>query len=169
MRKFWLLLYYGFAKHLPKSSFPVLGKKFMWLRGKCAKHLFAEFKGNVQLEQGAYFGDGHDIHILGGEVGIGSNFICHSRIVICYGDIIMGEDVLFQGNNHDLNTFNQNNNKDILEIGKSVWIGARVIVLGGCKKIGDKSLIGAGSVVTHDVPDGAIVGGNPARLIKYRK
>ena len=56
-----------------------------------------------------------------------------------------------------------------LEICEDVWIGARVIVLPGCKKIGAHSIIGAGSVVTHDVPDYAIVGGNPAKVIRMRK
>lgn len=56
-----------------------------------------------------------------------------------------------------------------LEICEDVWIGARAIVLPGCKKIGAHSIIGAGAVVTHDVPDYAIVGGNPAKIIRMRK
>jgi len=52
-------------------------------------------------------------------------------------------------------------------IGKDVWIGARVLVLPGVA-IGDAAIVGAGSVVTKDVPAGAIVAGNPARLIRYR-
>ena len=55
---------------------------------------------------------------------------------------------------------------DIME---DVWIGARAIVLPGCKRIGAHSIIGAGAVVTHDVPDYAIVGGNPAKVIRMRK
>jgi acetyltransferase-like isoleucine patch superfamily enzyme len=42
-------------------------------------------------------------------------------------------------------------------------------VLPGCKRIGRGFIIGAGSVVTKDIPDYAIVGGNPARVIKMRK
>lgn len=52
-------------------------------------------------------------------------------------------------------------------IGKCVWFGHRVIVMGGVK-IGDGAIIAAGSVVTKDVPKCAIVGGNPAKIIKYR-
>ncbi|MBR3611436.1 MAG: hypothetical protein IKL57_08290 [Oscillospiraceae bacterium] len=52
-------------------------------------------------------------------------------------------------------------------IGKYVWIGARSTILPGVK-IGDGAVIGAASVVTKDVPNGAVVGGNPARIIKYR-
>ena len=56
-----------------------------------------------------------------------------------------------------------------LVIAGDVWIGARAIILPGCKRIGAHSIIGAGSVVTHDVPDYAIVGGNPAKVIRLRK
>ena len=58
--------------------------------------------------------------------------------------------------------------KTSLHIGSDVWIGARALILPGCSSIGTGAIIGAGSVVTHDVPDYAIVGGNPARVIKYR-
>lgn len=54
-----------------------------------------------------------------------------------------------------------------VEIGSDVWLGTRVIVLPGVT-IGDHAIVGAGSVVTQDVPVWAIVGGNPARLIRYR-
>lgn len=52
-------------------------------------------------------------------------------------------------------------------IEEGVWIGAGVIVLSGVR-IGKDAVIGAGSVVTKDVPEGAIVVGNPARLIRRR-
>ncbi|MFC4348829.1 CatB-related O-acetyltransferase [Kordiimonas lipolytica] len=52
-------------------------------------------------------------------------------------------------------------------IGDDVWIGAHVLVPGGIK-IGTGAIVAAGSVVTKDVPPYAIVGGNPARVIKYR-
>ena len=48
-----------------------------------------------------------------------------------------------------------------------VWIGGRVIILPG-RKIGKCSIIGAGSVIVKDVPPYAIVGGNPAKILKYR-
>lgn len=56
-----------------------------------------------------------------------------------------------------------------LIIKDDVWIGARATILGNVGTIGTGSIIGAGSVVTKAVPDYAIVAGNPARIIKYRK
>ena len=53
-------------------------------------------------------------------------------------------------------------------IGNDVWIGMRSIIMPGVT-IGNGAVIGAGAVVTKDVPDYAIVGGVPAKVIKYRK
>lgn len=52
-------------------------------------------------------------------------------------------------------------------IGHDVWIGSSVIIMQGVK-IGNGAIVGAGSVVTHDVPPYSIFVGNPARLLKYR-
>ncbi|MBG0761633.1 hypothetical protein BOO22_19695 [Vibrio cidicii] len=54
-----------------------------------------------------------------------------------------------------------------IKIGNDVWIGANVILLPGVS-IGDGAVIAAGAVVSKDVPPYAIVGGVPAKLIKYR-
>lgn len=53
-----------------------------------------------------------------------------------------------------------------VHIGNSVWIGGNCTILPGVA-IGDGAVIAAGSVVTKDVPAGAVVAGNPARVIKY--
>lgn len=54
-----------------------------------------------------------------------------------------------------------------LEIGEGAFIGSRSVILHNCNRIGNHAVIGTGSVVTKDVPDNAIVAGNPARVIKY--
>ena len=178
MKTFWLLIYYGFARHLPKSTMPGVGKFAKWLRSLCAKHLLAECKGNVNLEQGAYIGNGRNFRILAeGQIcGIGRNFVCHNRIVTIHGRLLMGEDVLFQGyGGHSFDNPDEPIGTGALlpdtplDVCEDVWIGARAIILPGCKRIGAHSIIGAGSVVTHDVPDYAIVGGNPAKVIRMRK
>lgn len=53
------------------------------------------------------------------------------------------------------------------EIGNDVWIGTRALLMSGVK-IGNGAIVAAGSVVTKDVPPYSIVGGVPARVIKYR-
>lgn len=55
-----------------------------------------------------------------------------------------------------------------LTIGHGVWFGQNSIVLSGCKTIGNGAVIGAGSIVTRDVPPYAIVVGNPAKILRYR-
>jgi acetyltransferase-like isoleucine patch superfamily enzyme len=54
-----------------------------------------------------------------------------------------------------------------IKIGDDVWVGAGATILDGVT-IGDHCVIAAGAIVTKDVPDNAIVGGNPAKIIKYR-
>lgn len=58
--------------------------------------------------------------------------------------------------------------RNCLNIGNDVWIGYGTIILAGCRKIGNGAVIGAGSIVTKDVPDYAVVAGNPAKIIRYR-
>jgi maltose O-acetyltransferase len=55
----------------------------------------------------------------------------------------------------------------LVTIGDDVWIGTRAIVLPGVT-IGTGAIVGAGAVVTKDVPENAIVAGNPARVMKLR-
>ncbi len=55
-----------------------------------------------------------------------------------------------------------------LEIGHDVWIGCNVIVTPGCRRIGNGAVIGAGSIVTKNVPNFAVMAGNPARQIRTR-
>lgn len=62
-------------------------------------------------------------------------------------------------------SFKEFNTKTI--IGNDVWIGAQAIIMKGIS-IGNGAIIGAGSVVTKDIPPYAIAVGNPAKVIKYR-
>jgi len=59
--------------------------------------------------------------------------------------------------------------KSNLLIESDVWIGRNVIILGNVKKIGRGAILAAGAVVTKEVPEYAIVAGNPAIVKRYRK
>lgn len=52
-------------------------------------------------------------------------------------------------------------------LGNNVDVGAGAAIIGNVH-IGNNVLIGANSVVTHDIPDNAIVAGNPARILRFR-
>jgi len=57
--------------------------------------------------------------------------------------------------------------KGAVNIGHDVWVGARAMILSGVT-IGDGAVIGAGAIVSKNVPPYAIFAGNPARLVRYR-
>lgn len=92
-----------------------------------------------------------------------------------------GQDIKIILSNHDysypvlqysfyrekFNSLPKHSTKGVVEIGSDVWIGDNVIILSNVK-IGNGAIVGAGAVVTKDVDDYAIVGGNPAKFIKYR-
>lgn len=114
----------------------------------------------------------------------------HSGIIGCFQSIgrycSFGNDVIIGGEEHPTNwlsthPFQYNSKtrgisvecktctqtKEPPIIGNDVWVGARVIVMRGVS-IGDGAIIGAGSIVTKDVPAYAIVAGVPAKVIKLR-
>lgn len=175
MRYFYLFLYYCFASHLPKSTVPIVGKFALSVRAFCCRHLFSKCGIHLNIENGAYIGIGKDFYV-GDYVGIGKNFNTHNRIITIDDYLLMGEDVLFVGGVHDtsdtstpIGCSQSIVEKIPLHIAGDVWIGTRAIILPGCKYIGHGAVIGAGSVVTKDVPDWAIVGGNPAKIIRLRQ
>jgi len=86
-------------------------------------------------------------------------------------NVIIGNDVCILTTNHNyegemLPYDSKAVNKDV-HIGKNTWIASFVFILPGVT-IGEGAVIAGGSVVVKDVPPLAIVGGNPAKIIKYR-
>ena len=175
---FFGFLYYGFARFLPKSTAPIVGELAKRIRSSICRRMFQKDDYHqchkLVVEQGAYFGSGKSFTV-GNEVGLGKDFKSHNRIVTIDDYLMMGEDVLFLGGGHnmdrtDIPMSHQGSKEPTpLHIAGDVWIGSRVIVLPGCRRIGHGAVIGAGSVVTKDVPDWAVVGGNPAEVIRYRQ
>ena len=109
---------------------------------------------------------------LGKRSGIGEDSIISGKVTI--GDNVMiGPELMCYTTNHqikrtDIPMIDQGFSEMYpIIIGDDVWIGSRVIILGG--KIGNGAVIGAGAVVTHDIPSNAVVGGNPAKVIKMRE
>lgn len=164
-----LALYYLIARHLPASDMPYsMGAKS--IRGFLCRRIFKKAGKNINIEHGAYFGSGRDIEI-GNNSGLGFNCRVYGPLKIG-DDVMMGPDVMIFTQNHETGRLDipmrlQTAPKEPVFIGDDVWIGARVIILPG-KKIGKGVIIGAGAVVTKDVPDYAVVVGNPARVIKFR-
>jgi maltose O-acetyltransferase len=88
-------------------------------------------------------------------------------------NVMMGPDVIILTGNHvydsrllPMRLQGGSEDKPVV-INDDVWIGARVIILPGVH-IGRGAILGAGAVVTENVPEYAIVAGNPARVIKQR-
>lgn len=124
---------------------------------------------NVQMGRYSYMGKNNSVC----NTSIGSFCSIASYCAIGGGDhpidSVSTSPVFFEGRNIFGKNFSQIHkelNKEVV-IGNDVWIGENVFVNSGIK-IDDGAIIGAHSVVTHDVPPYAIVVGAPAKIIKYR-
>ena len=165
-KKLFRILYRGIGIHLPSSVNSKVSQKIRyWMASR-----FVESCGsNVNFEHGARIDS--DLRI-GSNSGVGINCVTVSMTI---GDnVMMGPECVFVPHNHrfdrlDIPMNQQGFTEDKpIRIGNDVWIGTRVIVLPGVR-IGDHSVIGAGAVVTKDVPEWAVVGGCPARILKMRR
>lgn len=140
------------------------------IRAFCGNLILEHCGKNVNIEKGAQF----DSRIsLGNNSGIGVNAFISAYVTIG-ADVMMGPDCVILTANHgfdalDIPMWEQpfSAPKPVV-IEDDVWIGTRVTILPGVR-VGTGSIIGAGSVVTHNVEPYSIVGGNPAKLIRYRK
>lgn len=108
---------------------------------------------------------------IGNNVGISQNCFFAARAMIEIGnDVIIGPGVSLFSENHNYKDANtlirlQGESRKKIIIEDDVWIGANATILAGVH-IGKHSVIGAGAVVTKDVPSNSVYAGNPARPIK---
>lgn len=79
-------------------------------------------------------------------------------------DVLISEEAFLYTHDHGLDPRSPPILKPKL-VCRGAWIGMRAVILPQCQRIGVGAVVGAGAVVTRDVPDGAIVAGNPARIV----
>lgn len=172
------VLYYGLASHLPSSYHPLSFGICSPFRAMLCRQMFKKCGANFRVNRHASFGYdgaslGYDIEIGSwSAIGVRARLESSGGIIIGRG-LMMGPDVIIMTRNHghDDTTKNvaaQGYTAAPVIIEDDVWIGTRVIILPGVR-IGRLSIIGAGAVVTKDVPANSIVAGNPARVVKIRK
>ena len=111
--------------------------------------------------------------IVGNDVSIGTHTIIAVKNLVKIGDYTrIAPFVYIADNNHSFakGELIMNQRADIGEvvIGKDVWIGSGARILKGIT-VGDGAVIGAGTIVTKDIPSEAIVVGNPGRVVGYRQ
>lgn len=170
-RYLFLSLYYGFAYHLPRKTFPLLGRLGRWARYSCCKHIFKQIGKNVNIERHANFGSGKDV-IIGDNSGLGLNCVVPSNIEIG-NNVMMGPNCIILAQNHkfdrvDIPMIQQGNTPpEKTIIGDDVWIGRDVRITPG-RIIADGSIIALGCVLTKNFPPFSIVGGCPSKLIRSR-
>lgn len=112
--------------------------------------------------------------IIGDNVGIAQNCFIQVRGKVVIGNnVIFGPNVSIFSENHvfenpELPVSVQGETRKGVTVEDGVWVGTRATILDGVT-VGRNSIIAAGSIVTRDVPPYSIVGGIPAKVIKYRK
>ena len=168
----------------------------LWLRNHTTNTKINRYleKLIARLDGGFYYSTKirklyRELHGL--EIGYGTYGGCWNNSALWWNKIVIGNYCSFAGHvslypfDHPMNLFTTHPitydtyssgaekqhygvKKQSLIIGHGVWFGQNSVVLSGCKQIGNGAVIGAGSVVTHDVPPYAIVVGNPAKILRYR-
>jgi maltose O-acetyltransferase len=138
------------------------------LRNRIIRELFASAGDAVWIEPPFYCDYGSNI-TLGNKVFF--NFNC---VVLDPAPVIIGSNVLFgpavqvYTATHPMNASERLTYLEFsrpVKVGSDVWVGGGAIICPGVS-IGSRSVIGAGSVVTHDIPAGVLASGNPCRIIR---
>ena len=137
-------------------------------RERLIREMFATVGENAWIEPPIYFSYGSNIHI-------GKNFYANFNFTIVDDyTLTIGDNVLIAPNvtisvtghpvHHELRKFGEMFSFPVT-IGNNVWIGSNVVINPGVT-IGDNSVIGAGSVVTKDIPANVVAVGVPCRVIR---
>lgn len=171
---FFVFAYYSFIKFLPSTITPIVGKTSSKIRrGFFRLYDSSRFGKRVNIGKHVYLGK-LDCITIGEASGLGDKFQLRSTELQMGKNIMTAEEILVIGGGHkydrlDIPMCEQGMlPKSKLIIEDDVWIGRRAIIIAKDFKIGKGAIIGAGAVVTKEVPPYAIIGGNPAKIIKYR-
>ena len=166
-KKIIYVIYKITACWLPETRHFPLGGAY---RRILAAQIIHKMGKNVNIEHGAIFTPELEI---GNNSGIGVDCKLYGPVRIG-NDVMMGPEVIAYTVSHCFENpdilIREQGYKELqpITIGDDVWIGRRVMLLPGVS-IGKGAVIGAGAVVTKDVPEFAVVGGVPAKIIKWRK
>ena len=146
------------------------------LRSRIQKIMLAECGNNVHIGKYTdmipwHIHCGHHIHI-----GPHASFIASIAHIYIGNYVMFGPNVTIRGGDHRIDLIGKHiititkklpeNDKDVF-IEDGVWVGCNVTILKGVR-IGRGAVVAAGAVVTKAVPPYSIVGGNPAKVIKFR-
>ena len=166
-KKIAYILYRMTAAWLPISQRSSFAK---WCRRFWAKRVLKNCGKKVNIERGAVFGPGVE---LGDYSGIGINCELYGSVTIGK-HVMMGPEVVIYTSGHrfdrtDVPMMEQGSTEPrAVSIGDDVWIGRRAMIMPGVT-IGEGCVIGAGAVVTKDIPPFSVAAGVPARVVKSRK
>lgn len=137
-------------------------------RIKLLKELLGSTGENVYMEPNIRFDYGYNTHV--GE-NFFANFDC-TILDVCevrFGDnCMLAPGVHIYTATHPLHPAERNSGREYakpITIGNNVWVGGSAVINPGVT-IGDNAVIASGAVVTKDVPENVVVGGNPAKVIK---
>ena len=163
-------VYLGVARHLPWGPRPGggLAKRF---RRFLAERMLDECGQDVNVEHGAWFGSGKGIR-LGDRSDLGMDALIMGPLTVG-ADVMMGPRCVLISDNHATSDTGRPMNRQgyvpsrAIVVEDDVWIGAGVTILPGVR-VGRGSVVGAGAVVTKDVPAWSVAAGNPARVVRTR-
>lgn len=164
------MIYSTLGRILPVAHFPILGALGKKVRAGTGKLILEKCGTNVNIYPGSKFSSSIE---LGDNSDIGWHCELNGKVVIGKNVIMAPEVVMYTVNHNTSRTDVAIKYQGITEmkpiyIDDDSWICTRVIILQGVH-IGKGCVIGAGAVVTSDIPDYAIAAGNPAKVIRYRK
>jgi maltose O-acetyltransferase len=138
------------------------------LRNRIIRELFGSAGDAVWIEPPFYCDYGSNIS-LGSKVFLNFNcIILDPAAVIIGSNVLLGPSVQIYTATHPMSASERLNYLEFarpVKVGSDVWVGGGAIICPGVR-IGTKSVIGAGSVVTHDIPAGVFASGNPCRIIR---